>query len=66
MQRIERKIWAQTNSELREIWNELKTVQQQLEKATAHWARAACLLAHVLLALFVVIAGLMLGRGKAN
>ncbi|RCV17725.1 hypothetical protein SETIT_3G242600v2 [Setaria italica] len=55
------------NCELREIKNELKTVRQQLQKATAKLKSFGNYrkLAHVLLALFVVVAGLMLG-GKAN
>ena len=61
---------GKVNCELGEIRNELKTVQQQLQKATAKLKsignyRHNVKLAHVLLALFVVVAGLMLG-GKAN
>ncbi|XP_014660393.1 uncharacterized protein LOC106804218 [Setaria italica] len=61
---------AKANNELREIRNELKMVWQQLQKATAKLKfignyRHNVKLAHVLLALFVVVAGLMLG-GKTN
>ena len=61
---------AKANSELREIRNKLKTVWQQLQKTTDELKfisnyRHNVKLAHVLLALFFVIVGLMLG-GKAN